>query len=500
MKYDPVSVLYRKSYEQSARRCFLKKLSIMWFRSDLRLEENPALMAALRSGNPVLPVYIYPDGQRLPGAATQWWLDKSLLALDKEIQGHGGQLYVVDAQETSVEEAFRKLIQKFDVQGVYWNRRYEPVGRTTDETVKTWLKDNGIAAESFSGSLLLEPWNLKTKTGDLYKVFTPFWKSLKEAYQPQLCGCPERPEFAKETSATIASLKLHPTKPDWSAGMNDSWSPGAAAAKDCLHKFLDSHLENYSETRDRPDKDQTSRLSPYLAFGEISPHYIWSVTKSRIDEYPELEKGGWSFLRELAWRDFSYSLLFQSRNLAEENWNSRFDDFGWTADQSGFAAWKAGRTGYPIVDAGMRQLWHTGWMHNRVRMVVASFLVKHLRINWREGEKWFWDTLVDADSANNPASWQWVAGSGADAAPCFRIFNPMTQAEKFDPNGEYIRRWVPELRKLPTKYLSAPWTAPASVLTASGVRLGKDYPHPVVDHKSARESALAAYENTQKAS
>ncbi len=482
----------------SDKEFFVQQVSIVWFRNDLRLADNPALNAALTSGHAVLPVYIYPDGQRLPGAASKWWLDKSLRSLDADLETLGGRLHVLDASDTSVKEAFSLLMKDYDVQSVFWNRRYEPTGRATDEDLKKWFSGLEIEAKSFNGNLLIEPWKLKTKTGEPYKVFTPFWRALQSSYSDHPTNRPETGHFVSDAGVSIDALGLHPSKPDWSGGIADAWTPGETAASETLQNFLEGQLQGYKDKRDRPDLPATSGLSPYLAFGEISPRQIWATTETFIGSKPELENDGWAFLREIAWRDFSYSLLFQSKDLSKHNWNDRFDAFPWTSNDAAELCWQKGLTGYPIVDAGMRQLWETGWMHNRVRMIVASFLIKHLRINWRRGEDWFWDTLVDADAANNPASWQWVAGSGADAAPYFRIFNPITQAEKFDPKGDYIKQWVPELTDLPVKYLSAPWTAPELILKSAGIKLGETYPKPIVDHSKAREAALAAYEDTKQ--
>lgn len=388
------------------------------------------------------------------------------------------------------------VCRAYNVSSVFWNRRYSTSDVSTDKSVKAALTDAGLDPCSLSGSLLKEPWEVKTNSGHPYKVFTPFWNALKPDFNP--ChpeGIPDCTFVSDFECDELDTWKLHPQKPDWSDGLHSSWTPGEDGAHACLEFFFENGLAGYKEKRDRPDLPNTSRLSPHLSFGEISVHEIWSRTLQKIQEKPALENDGWAFLRELAWRDFSYSLLFQSEDLSQNNWNDKFDGFPWETDESALRAWQKGQTGYPIVDAGMRELWTTGWMHNRVRMIVASFLIKHLMIDWRTGEEWFWDTLVDADTANNPASWQWVAGSGADASPYFRIFNPITQGEKFDPDGAYIRHWVPELSKLPKKYLFQPWTTPRDVQKHCGVILGQDYPKPIVEHKAARQRALDAYES-----
>lgn len=478
----------------------MREVSVVWFRNDLRLDANPALDRALRCGPPVLCVYLYENGLsdiREPGAASKWWLNKSLIQLDNRLKEKGGRLFLKRCDGASPKEILQAISDQYKIQGIYWNRRYSPKLRNIDQDVKEWAKGEGITAESFNGSLLCEPWEIKTNDGNPYKVFTPFWKSLASAYERTHPEKLTSGEFVSDVCDDVTNWALHPTKPDWSTGLEKCWTPGEAGAHERLENFLENTLKGYDEKRDRPDKVSTSMLSPHLAFGEISPQQIWTATKHLMEHNSALESDGWAFLREIGWRDFSNTLLYQAENLAERNWNDRFDHFDWVSDDDLLSAWKKGQTGYPIVDAGMRQLWETGWMHNRVRMIVGSFLVKHLRIHWREGETWFWDTLVDADVANNPASWQWIAGSGADAAPYFRIFNPITQGEKFDPNGDYVRKWVPELTKLPNKFLQKPWEASKPTLRDAGVALGKHYPKPIVEHKRAREKALQAYEKTK---
>lgn len=478
----------------------MSSVSVVWFRNDLRLDANPALSAALRRGEPVLCVFLYENGVngiRPLGGASQWWLDQSLRSLDDRLQKLGGKLYLRKCDAQHPADILLDVCSKFQTDAVFWNRRYAPCQRIVDEHVKTSLKAAGIEANSFNGSLLDEPWNVKTNDGRLYKVFTPFWKALAAQYERT--HPTELPDgvFLSESNDELETWNLHPTKPDWSVGFSQFWTPGELGAQERLEDFLQSDLMGYAEKRDRPDLPATSRLSPHLAFGEISPQQIWSATQAKMEAEPSFEKDGWAFLREVGWRDFSYNLLFQAEDLSRKNWNPRFDEFPWIEDTEKLEAWKKGLTGFPIVDAGLRELWATGWMHNRVRMIVASFLVKHLRIHWWQGEEWFWDTLVDADPANNPASWQWVAGSGADAAPYFRIFNPMTQGDKFDPNGTYVRKWVPELSELPTRFLNQPWEAPKTLLAQHNVTLGRTYPRPIVDHKIARSKALEAYEQTK---
>ncbi|HBJ94078.1 MAG TPA: deoxyribodipyrimidine photolyase [Hyphomonadaceae bacterium] len=474
-------------------------ISLVWFRDDLRLSANPALKAAADAGKPILCFYLFNENDeqpRLLGGAKRWWLDKSLRALSEKIENLGGKLFLKRNTDRSTADVLLDVCRTHNVKSVFWNRRYSTSETDIDKSVKSVLSEAGHSPSSFSGSLLKEPWEVKTNSGNPYKVFTPFWNALKPDFAPKHPdGIPDCSFFSDFDCEDLEDWALHPSKPDWSDGLGDAWIPGEDGAKACLEAFFDEGLKGYKEKRDRPDLPNTSRLSPYLSFGEISVHEIWSRTLQKISGASELESDGWAFLRELAWRDFSYSLLFQSKDLSTENWNDKFDGFPWEKNETCLTAWQKGQTGYPIVDAGMRELWTTGWMHNRVRMIVASFLIKHLMIDWRTGEEWFWDTLVDADTANNPASWQWVAGSGADASPYFRIFNPITQGEKFDPDGVYIRKWVPELSKLPRKCLFAPWDTPRDVQKECGVLIGHDYPKPIVIHKQARQRALDAYES-----
>lgn len=443
-------------------------------------------------------LYIWEDGYdefRPLGGARKWWLDKSLRSLATDLDSIGGKLILRRCDRKKTLTVIEEIVDAFNVNVIVWNRRYAPQEIDRDREIKAHFCDRDLSVSTFNGSLLAEPWTVKTQKGDPYRVFTPFWNSLKAEYaRSHPDGVPELPFQTDVDSEDLDDWKFHPKNPDWSSGLEDTWVPGEDGARKRLSDFLETELKGYSENRDRPDISGTSKISPYLSFGEISPQSVWEITRSRMDEDTSLEKDGWSFLREIGWRDFCHSLLYQATELHRQNWNSKFDRFEWETDEFAQTKWSKGLTGYPIVDAGMRQLWTTGWMHNRVRMIVASFLTKHLRQHWTVGEEWFWDTLVDADLASNPANWQWVAGSGADAAPYFRIFNPITQGEKFDPNGDYVRQWVPELKKVPTKYLFSPWTAPKSTLTQAGVTLGQTYPKPIVSHDVARKAALAAYE------
>ncbi|NRG19055.1 deoxyribodipyrimidine photo-lyase [Rhizobiales bacterium] len=477
-------------------------VTIVWFRDDLRITDNPTLERAVEIGRPALACFIFeaddPTLERYGGAA-KWWLHHSLTRLNETLADLGIALVL---REGKAAAELTQIAEETGASTVLWNRRYDPAGIKTDKVIKSGLKERGIAVESFNANLLVEPWEIETSSGGPFRVYTPFWRALRQRGEPPaptpavkgLTGVDRPPQ-----SLAIDDLSLLPRKPDWAEGLREIWTPGEAGAQARLRDFLENALERYATERDLPGASATSMLSPHLRFGEISPRQIWHaachhVAKEKLADKP-LEK----FLSELAWREFSYHLLFHFPSLPSENYQAKFDGFPWEDDSTAFRAWSMGRTGYPIVDAGMRELWHTGYLHNRVRMVVASFLIKHLMIDWREGAAWFRDTLVDADIANNSASWQWVAGSGADAAPYFRIFNPITQGEKFDADGTYTRRWVPELADLPNEYLFRPFDAPQDVLEKAGVELGKTYPHPLVDHSKARVRALDAFQSLSSA-
>lgn len=472
----------------------------MWFRRDLRLDDNPALAAAIEAseGN-VICLYIREtiENGRPLGGASEWWLDKSLRALEDSLNAIGGKLVL---RSGDAQSALDQLIEETGACFVYWNRRYDEPGRDVDTTLKAHLKDGGIGAESFNGTVLTEPWTQKTGSGGYYKVYSPYWRSVQANYQTTAqIPAPSRISAPTVSSEDLDSWGLHPQRPDWSTGFDTDWAPGEAGAKDRLSAFLSGSVSAYKADRNRPDLDRgTSGLSPHLAFGEISPVQIWRATKPRMESGEIDQNGGHTFLSEVVWRDFAYVLLYHNPELATQNFKTDFDLMPWREDAEHLKAWQRGLTGYPIVDAGMRQLWHTGWMHNRVRMIVASFLTKHLLIHWQHGEDWFWDTLVDADPASNSASWQWTAGSGADAAPYFRVFNPITQGEKFDETSDYVREWCPELSQLPRKYLYQPWEAGPLILREAGITLGETYPHPIVDHKTGRQRALAAYETLKE--
>lgn len=465
--------------------------SILWLRRDLRLSDNPALCRALQA-NSLLPVYIDDEEENAwpMGSASRWWLHHSLSALDGELRKLGSRLIVRRGPSLGV---LREIARQTKASGVFWNRCYEPAAIQRDTEVKQALRNEGLTVESFNSALWHEPWTIVHGKEEPYRVFTPYWKVLQKRGWAE---APMAPPLALPGLATtveglaVAELGLLP-KIAWDAGLQAFWQPGEAGAFAKLEDFVESAVATYADRRDRPDQPGTSRLAPHLHFGEISPRQIaWALQSLLLNG----ESGAECLMRELAWREFAHHLLYHFPHTPQEPLNIRFQKFPWA--DSGTQAlldWQRGRTGIPLVDAGMRELWHTGWMHNRVRMVVASYLVKNLRIHWREGARWFWDTLVDADLANNTLGWQWVAGCGADAAPYFRIFNPVLQGERFDPNGDYVRRWVPELGKLPARHIHQPWQAPATLLQTCGVRLGVDYPHPGVDLKASREQALAAF-------
>jgi deoxyribodipyrimidine photo-lyase len=479
--------------------------ALVWFRSDLRLADNPAMSAAVATGRPVVCLFVLDDeapGEWAPGGAQRWWLHHSLAALADALQAKGGRLVL---RRGRAEEVVPQVAAETGAGAVHWNRLYEPWANARDARIKQALKDRGLAVQSHNARLLFEPWAPKTGSGQPYKVYTPFWKALQKlGPPPEPCPAPERiapgPAIAGDALDDWVLLPgtARSREPDWADGLRATWTPGEDGARAQLAGFLDRWLPAYDELRNRPDKPATSRLSPFLHFGEIGPRQVWAAVQHRMDALDQGEASAWAYLSELGWRDFSYHLLHWWPSLPEETWKDNFKHFPWADDPDGLAAWQRGATGYPIVDAGMRELYAIGWMHNRVRMIVGSFLVKDLLIHWREGERWFWDTLVDADLGSNSASWQWVAGCGADAAPYFRIFNPVTQGQKFDPKGAYVRHWVPELAKLPDKYLHAPWTAPDRVLAEAGVRLGSSYPAPIVDHKQARQRALDAFQQIKQ--
>jgi deoxyribodipyrimidine photo-lyase len=471
--------------------------SLVWFRNDLRLADNPALHAARQRGGPVLPVFIHaPDEESPwePGAASRWWLHQSLATLESEFREAGSRLIIRRGPSL---EVLRDLLKESGATAVFWSRRYEPVVRARDQNVQATPRSAGLEVETFNASLLHEPATVQNQSGKPFQVFTAFWRHcLTKTSPPPPLPAPRKimPPGKWPQSLPLDALELEP-RVDWAGGLRKAWRPGSAGAADLLKRFLKEALVNYGEARNRPDLAGTSRLSPHLHFGEISPRQIWHAVRRQADleNIPESTWRGGQFLAEIGWREFAHHLLYHFPHTAEQPLRREFARFPWRKDAGRLKAWQQGRTGYPIVDAGMRELWTTGWMHNRVRMIVASFLVKDLLISWQDGARWFWDTLVDADLAQNTLGWQWTAGCGADAAPYFRVFNPVSQGEKFDPEGTYVRRWCPELAKLPNDWLHRPWEAPGEVRAQAGVGLDRTYPSPIVSHAIAREVALEAF-------
>ncbi|MBI1363610.1 MAG: deoxyribodipyrimidine photo-lyase [Proteobacteria bacterium] len=463
-------------------------------RNDLRLTDNPALYAAAKSGMPVYVVYIHDTAQPWAvGGASKWWLHHSLHAFTHALGGNLN-LYIGDSAEV-----IRNLVKRLGVTHLYWNRTYEPAAIQRDTSLKATLRQQGVQVESFNGSLLQEPCDVRNKSGEPFKVFTPFWRALQTL--PMRTSLPTcQPTCLRDNKALpLDALDLLP-RIKWDSGLAQHWQAGEAAADDRLEAFIANTLPRYADSRDLPAVQGTSRLSPHLHFGEISPIRVWHRIKQEVEKSPNFGQQADKFFSELAWREFSAHLLTHTPSLPDTPLRTEFAAFPWQADYAeNLTRWQRGQTGFPIIDAGMRELWHTGYMHNRVRMLVASMLVKNMLIPWQEGEKWFWDTLVDADLANNSASWQWVAGCGADAAPYFRIFNPVLQGQKFDPDGTYVRRWVPELAKLDTRYIHAPWEAPKDILLQAGIMPGTTYPRPCIDLKATRDRALAAFAKIRKA-
>jgi deoxyribodipyrimidine photo-lyase len=472
---------------------------ILWFRQDLRLTDNPALAEAAAAGRPVIPLYILDDespGAWRMGGASRWWLHHSLISLDRDLAKLGARLTL---RRGDPARLLPEIVAAAGADAIHWNRCYEPWSIARDEALKMALRQSGIAVRSFNAALLYEPWEVKTNGGGPFRVYSPFWRACLAKGEPGPLRPPPRKLLAISMAGDrLDDWRLLPRRPDWAGGLRDAWVPGEPAAQRRLAEFLKKSLPAYQGERDRPDRESTSRLSPHLHFGEIGPRQIWHATQRALTARAGVESSAAKFLAELGWREFAYHLLYHNRTLPEAPLRTEFERFGWRQDAAALTAWQRGLTGYPIVDAGMRELWATGWMHNRVRMIAASFLAKHLLIPWQRGEAWFWDTLVDADLANNAASWQWVAGCGSDAAPYFRIFNPVLQGQKFDPEGTYVRRWVPELQKLAAQYVHQPWAAPEEDLRQAGVALGRTYPKPIVDHSAARGRALAAFSDLQK--
>lgn len=461
---------------------------LVWFRRDLRLSDNPALAWAAGTGQPVIPAFILDEetGDIAVGRASRWWLQGSLRELDAGLRRLGCRLVL---RRGPAGRELSALVQECGAGAVVWNRLYEPSATARDQRIKAGLQESGIEARSFNAALLFEPWTVETGGGSPYRVFTPFWRRCLEigfkSPGTAVSGLRQPQEWPGSDTMDDWGLLRHS---EAEAGLGRVWSPGEIEAGRRLDEFRRESVGTYHECRDHPAHSGTSRLSPHLHFGEIGPRQVASAIGLH-----EQGPGPDAFLRELGWREFSHHLLFHNPNMETENLRTAFDRMPWREDSEGLECWRSGQTGYPLVDAGMRELSATGWMHNRVRMVAASFLTKHLLIDWRAGAGWFLEALVDADRANNSAGWQWVAGCGTDAAPYHRIFNPVAQSKRFDGAGQYLRSWIPELAQLPDEHIHSPWTAPPEILDNSGVRLGENYPFPIVDHRAARERALAAY-------
>jgi len=469
-------------------------IAVVWFRQDLRLLDNPALYYAATEHRHIIPLYILDDTlPRALGGAQHWWLHHSLVALQNQLHELGAHLIL---RRGDPLEILSELSKEQSIAALYWNRCYEPAIIARDMEIKNKLSAQGLQVKSYNGSLLHEPWQITNQQGNYFKIFTAYWKSCcQRAIDTNLLPIPPLKQKITLTGESLSSWNLLPSKPNWATGLQQTWQPGELQAQKMLDLFVTTKLKGYATQRDIPAENATSLLSPYLHFGEISLKQIWQAAKTAELFDSSLVKDCERFLAELGWREFSYYLLYHFPKLSEKNYQKKFDQFAWSNNAKLLTCWQKGQTGFPIVDAGMRELWQTGYMHNRVRMIVASFLTKHLLIDWRLGAEWFLDTLIDADLANNSMNWQWVAGSGVDAAPYFRIFNPILQGEKFDPEGLYVRRWVPELVNLPDKYIHKPWLASTQLLQTVGLTLGVNYPNPIVEHAKARALALAKYKN-----
>jgi len=472
------------------------RTAIVWFRRDLRLADHPALNAALTDAERVVPLYVHAPDEEAPwppGGASRWWLHHSLAALDAALTARGARLVL---RSGPCMGALLEVAAATGATRVYWNRAYEPAVIARDTQLQAALRERGLGVDTLPGNLLLEPWAVQSGSGEPYRVFTPFWR----ACQPRLAGlAPPTPAPAAiplaagtPPSVPLAALGLL-ARQRWVQGLASAWVPGEAGAAARLATFAARTLARYAEQRDRPDLPGCSRLSPHLHFGELSPRQVVARIGQPAAAGPGLATGAESFIRQLIWRDFAHHVLYHFPHTAQQPLDTRFAAFRWRNDPAALGAWQRGVTGIPLVDAGMRELWQTGYMHNRIRMLVASLLTKNLGLDWLHGARWFHDTLVDADLANNTLGWQWTAGCGADAAPYYRIFSATLQAERFDPRRDYLRRWLPELRSLPEEWLHRPFEAPAAVLAAAGVELGRTYPKPIVDLKASRDRALTAW-------
>ncbi|MGV3740207.1 MAG: cryptochrome/photolyase family protein [Gammaproteobacteria bacterium] len=466
-------------------------IALVWFRQDLRLHDNPAFIEACNHHDIVVPIYIYTKKTSVLGEAQAWWLHHSLISLKKSLDKKGLCLVLRQGNPIAIIE---DLVQRLSIRAVYWNRCYEPAAISRDKKIKASLLAQGIEVHSSNGSLLHEPWTIQNKSGGFFKVFTPYWKHCRQtlSIQPEI-RLNQKPQGLEVKTEHINEWNLLPSI-SWAERFSDFWTPGENGARKKLQGFIQHNLVGYKRNRDFPEKDATSRLSPHLHYGEISPMTILrAINLAKLEPKCDLTSIE-HFLSELGWREFSTYLLYHFPKLPSDNFKQEFDEFPWKNEEKALLCWQQGMTGYPIVDAGMRELWATGYMHNRVRMIVASFLTKGLLIDWRLGADWFLDTLVDADLANNSASWQWVAGCGVDAAPFFRIFNPVLQSQKFDPHGTYIRQWVPELASIKNKSIHAPWDDANSKSMYSNTH----YPKPIINHSVARIRALNYYRQLKK--
>ena len=465
---------------------------LVWFRKDLRLQDNPSLNAALEANREIIPLFVWDEeegGKWSPGSASRWWLHQALNSLGKDIEKLGGHLILAKGKAVDL---IPEIAKAHGAGKVFYGRSYDPAGLATQEKVEETLDKTGIDTESFNAALLQEPWETKNGSGNPFQVFTPYWRKSRPIIyrEPSRYSLPSIPFFKTPTPRhTLDDLGLLPGH-SWHQKLDEHWIVSESAAHEQLERTVNEVTHSYATRRNNPSVNGTSRLSPYLAWGLISPRQICQSVLQADNEGSH--RGENKFLVEIGWREFSYHLLYHYPGISDQPLRPKYSAFPWLDDQENLKRWQFGNTGYPMVDAGMRQLYQTGWMHNRVRMVVASFLVKHLLISWTEGARWFWDTLVDADLASNTQGWQWAAGCGADAAPYFRIFNPITQGEKFDTRGAYAKHWIPPLANLPSKYVFKPWEAPASMLEENGIDLGENYPEPCVDHSEARARALAA--------
>jgi deoxyribodipyrimidine photo-lyase len=460
--------------------------TLLWLRQDLRLADHPALTAAAAKG-PIIAIYILDDETPVSwkwGAASRWWLHHNLENLSQKLP--------LILRRGKSDQVIAEILNETGATSLHFTRDYAPWSGALEARVKSACEKAGADCHRHKGFLLHEPEDIRNGSGEPYKVYTPYSRACFAVGTPRdLKPVPKFEIHSQQPkSETLASLNLLPTTPNWSAGLQDSCKPGEDNAMAALHKFLDEGLADYAEGRDRTDRPFTSRLSPHLHWGEISPHQVWHSTRNALAKaHGKLDASGEKFLKEILWREFSYHLLHHFPHFPDRAFKSEFDNFPWADDPKSLKLWQKGQTGYPIVDAGMRELWHTGIMHNRVRMVVASFLIKDLLIPWQDGERWFWDTLVDADIASNSAGWQWVAGSGADASPYYRVFNPVLQGQKFDPEGAYVKKWVPELKDVPREFIHNPWEMSLPP---------KSYPKPMVDHGKARDRALEAFKHIKK--